>query len=182
MSRPRAADQNWPPTPGGPAAEPVALRAAFSGCGPASLALAQHLLGDPVLAADTLRAAFTLWWKETGTGQPALGYVDLLGRVHRAASRAARDQDRAGALDRTERPRRARAVPDSRLFRQRVRRSLARLADRERQCVLGAYFGASTQQQIAQATGRPLEEIRAATLAAMTALHRELTRAGPAPG
>ena len=173
------------------AQRPVRMRA-FDGLwddhGAACYSLAVAILGKGQTAEDALRSAFLAAWRN----QNVCGDIDaeratLLDLTHREAIASLRKQRLIAAeiqpcgpgaeTDNTNHP-------DAHRLRLRGG-NIGNLTDAEEQIVRLGYIGGHTQREIATITGRSLNEVRAAMLAAvqkLVAARKIAIRADPSAG
>ncbi len=153
---------------------------------PSAFGLASRVTRQPVLAEDVVQDAFLALWRGPEAYDPARGpfRTFLLSLVHHRAVDVVRREERLRR--RTERaqnlePVRGEDVAEDvieeahlRVRREEVRQALEGLPSEQRQVIELAYFGGSTQSQIAETLGIPIGTVKTRTLAAMRKLRRAL--------
>lgn len=154
--------------------------------GPSSYGLALRVTRQPVLAEEVVHDAFLSLWRTPEAFDPARGtfrsfFLSLV--HHRAVDTVRREERLRGRTERAQNLEPVRdedvaeaVVEDADLERRRtqVREALGDLPPEQRQVIELAYFGGSTQAEIAERLGIPLGTVKTRTLAAMRKLRRAL--------
>jgi len=159
---------------------------------PSALGLATRVTRQQALAEEVVQEAFLALWRAPEAYDPARGSFRsfFLSLVHHRAVDTVRREERL--RNRTQRaqnlePVRGEDVAEDvvedaylRVRREEVRNALGTLPPEQRQVIELAYFGGSTQAQIAEALGIPIGTVKTRTLAAMRKLRRALYPEGTA--
>ncbi|WP_051144041.1 sigma-70 family RNA polymerase sigma factor [Modestobacter italicus] len=152
-----------------------------------ALSLARRIVVDDRLAEEVVQEAFVAYWRHPGAYQAGRGSFGtwFLALVHhkavdavrheashrrRSAALAVRDGHAIGT-DVAE-------VVADRLADARVRTALDALPAPQREALVLAYWGGSTQTEIAARTGTPLGTVKTRMLLGMRRLHDALTVTG----
>jgi RNA polymerase sigma-70 factor (ECF subfamily) len=156
----------------------------------AILGIAMRIIGDRAAAEEVLKETFWQVWQTTGDYQLKheffRGWLFKLARdraVDAYRRRGTRSPEVAETAD-------TNPIPDqildsgidipepakSNLYAQQVRNALMSLPREERQVIEMAYFYKMTRQEIAKATGEPLDKIHTRARLGLKKLHEELEK------
>lgn len=169
----------------------AALETLYDRYAAAILGMAMRITGNRAAAGEVLQETFWQVWQNAGNNQPQYGTFE--GWLYKSARdhavkvyrrRGVRSPEVVEAADTNPIPDQRLdsgmdilQQPKSNLYAQQVRNVLMGLPREERQVIEMAYFYKMTRQEIAKATGEPLDIIHARARLGLKKLHEALERA-----
>jgi RNA polymerase sigma-70 factor (ECF subfamily) len=156
----------------------------------AILGIAMRIIGDRAAAEEVLQETFWKVWQSRGNYQlKHESFRDWLFKIVRDHAvnayrrRSARSPEVTETADTNPIPNQRLdsgmdfpKQPKSNLYAQQVRNALMGLPREERQVIEMAYFYKMTRQEIAEATGEPLDKIHTRARLGLKKLHEELEK------